>query len=132
MGWANQVSKYGWREHLALSNSQNVIILCKSNSYFHMCPLSSVQSPLAQLVERETVNLEASGSTPLRRGDESYGVKNASIALTCFCCSQFSFDLPCCEHRAHWFSLQQSIVRLHFFTFLLFTPILIIIIFIHC
>jgi hypothetical protein len=67
MGWANQVSKYGWREHLALSNSQNVIILCKSNSYFHMCPLSSVQSPLAQLVERETVNLEASGSTPLRR-----------------------------------------------------------------
>ena len=30
---------------------------------------TAVISPLAQLAERETVNLEANGSTPLRRGN---------------------------------------------------------------
>ena len=29
--------------------------------------ITAAASPLAQLVERETVNLEANGSTPLRR-----------------------------------------------------------------
>ena len=57
-----------------------------------MRAIFTTTSLLAQLVERETVNLEANGSTPLRRASFAF------YCVFCHCCLD-----PGRRHFAHYF-----------------------------